>query len=448
MKYLLACLSLCIALLSPSLRAEIAPTGSATPTLAPMLQRIMPAVVNIAAIGDYQKTASTAQKIPPNQTSPSGKHKFESLGSGVIIDASKGYIVTNNHVIKDAKTIMVTAKDGRRFDATVIGKDPASDIAVIQIKAKHLTQITLGNSNALSVGDFVATIGSPFGLNQTVTSGIVSALSRSGLGIEGYEDFIQTDAPINPGNSGGALVNLKGELVGINTAILAPDGANVGIGFAIPASMFKPIVEQLIKYHQVHRGLMGVLVQNLTPALANAFNTPQVQGGLVTQVNPYTPANEAGIQVGDIITAVNGHPMKTATEVRNTVGLLGSKHKVKLTLIRDGKEKHITTRLLSPEELAKASKKHQTLLSGVALANFTHVVPQRGYVQGVGVIRVNPDSPAYRAGLREGDVILTANRQAATNISVLMSKVKNIPEGGHLLLNVLHGTGAMFLVIK
>ena len=296
------------------------------PTLAPMIERVTPTVVNIS-------TESRVVARHPLLDDPLFRHFFgdsrraperakRGLGSGTIIDAKQGYIVTNHHVIEQADNIRVTLHDGRRFEAKVIGADPEADVAVIKIKPERLTAIPLADSDKLRVGDFVVAIGNPFGLGQTVTSGIVSALGRSGLGIESYEDFIQTDASINPGNSGGPLVNLRGELVGINTAIIGPSGGNIGIGFAIPINMAQQVTNQLIKYGEVRRGRLGVIAQNLSPELARAFGVRQQKGVVVAQIEVDSPAEQSGLRAGDVITAVNGESIMSAADMRNAVGML------------------------------------------------------------------------------------------------------------------------------
>ena len=316
-------------------------------SISQMLQPIMPAVVNVSVQGDIPLN----QLPPPLPGRPYPRH-FESMGSGVIIDAKAGYILTNAHVIRAAKTITVTLSDGRVFKAMLKGSDPASDIALLVITPNHLTAIPLGNSDNLKVGDFVAAIGNPFGLNQTVTSGIVSALQRTGLGIEGYENFIQTDAPINPGNSGGALINLRGQLMGINTAILAPgsNAGNVGIGFAIPINMAHGVMKQLAEHGSVRRGLIGVLVQDLTPALDSALHIAANTGGaLVSQVPNYSPAATAGIQTGDIIESINGTPIQNAGQVRNIVGMLRVGDKITVKLSRKGRTINTVLNLTDPK---------------------------------------------------------------------------------------------------
>ena len=325
-----ATIALIALLLGPGPARAALPTaidGQEVPSLAPMLEEVTPAVVNIATEGRIQVRQNPLFSDPffrrffnvPDQPS---ERKTQSLGSGVIVDAGRGLVLTNNHVIANAVQITVTLRDGRHFDAEIVGSDPETDVAVIKVPAENLVDITSADSDELRVGDFVVAIGNPFGLGQTVTSGIVSALSRSGLGIEGYEDFIQTDASINQGNSGGALVNLKGELVGINTAIFTRSGGNIGIGFAIPINLALHITEQLLDKGMVERGFIGVQVQNLNPDLAEAFGIKNQKGAIVNSVMPDSPAQESGLQPGDVITSINSKPVKTAADVRNHVGLL------------------------------------------------------------------------------------------------------------------------------
>ncbi len=312
------------------------------PTLAPMLERITPAVVNIATEGRVRLPRNPLLDDPffrrffdfPDTPQ---ERRTQSLGSGVVVDAGKGYVITNHHVVENAQTVTVTLRDGRKLKARLIGSDPESDVAVIQIPSKNLTALPLANSDRLRVGDFVVAIGNPFGLGQTVTSGIVSALGRSGLGIHGYEDYIQTDASINPGNSGGALVDLRGELVGINTAILAPSGGNVGIGFAIPSNMVKQLMGQLVKHGSVRRGQLGVTVQDLDSNLARAFGIPRNQGAVISQVLLGSAAARAGLRVGDVVLAVNGKPIRGASSLRNAVGLLRVGERIRLDIVRDGR---------------------------------------------------------------------------------------------------------------
>ena len=320
------------------------------PSLAPMLKRVAPAVVNIATEGRVTVRPNPLFKDPffrkffdlPKQPR---QRRTQSLGSGVIVDAVRGHIVTNAHVIDRADSITITLQDGRQFSAKVIGSDPEADVAVIQIPARNLTAASLADSDQLQVGDFVVAIGNPFGLGQSVTSGIISALGRSGLGIEGYEDFIQTDASINPGNSGGALVNLRGELVGINTAILAPSGGNIGISFAIPTNMVQRLVQQLVRFGKVDRGQLGVTVQDLNAQLAATFGLNVNQGAIVTEVLPNSSAARVGLQRGDVVTALNNKPIRDASALRNAIGLLRVGDRLVLDLVRKGQPLRLTTRV-------------------------------------------------------------------------------------------------------
>ncbi|MGD8380288.1 MAG: Do family serine endopeptidase, partial [Gammaproteobacteria bacterium] len=326
-------------------------TEQGVPTLAPMIKQVTPAVVNISTKGHVEVQQNPLLNDPffrhffnvPEQPQ---QREYQALGSGVIVDAKNGYILTNNHVIEHADEITVKLNDDREFDAKVIGADPETDVAVIKIDAKNLTQVPLGNSSQLQVGDFVVAIGNPFGLEHTVTSGIVSGLGRVGLNLNdqnSYQDFIQTDASINPGNSGGALVNLRGELVGINTAILSRSGGNIGIGFAIPINMAQTVMNQLIKNGKIERGVLGVSIQNLTPELADALGLKNVtHGAVVGQVTPGSGADKAGIKQGDVIIEANGKKVANLFDLKNVIGLLPVGSRVDLKVIRDGETRSIT----------------------------------------------------------------------------------------------------------
>lgn len=314
--------------------------GRALPSLADMLERATPAVVNIST----QAKRPAREPLLEQFFGRAPAQRATGSGSGVIFDARNGYIVTNNHVVADANRVMVTLNDGRQFVANIVGRDPRADIAVIQIKADKLAQLTFGNSDQLRVGDFVVAIGNPYGLGQSVTSGIISALGRSNLGIEDYEDFIQTDASINPGNSGGALVNLNGQLIGINTAILGGgNGGNVGIGFAIPASMTRNIVNQLIKHGKVERGQLGVKVHDIDSRKAQELGMPFPRGAMVAEVINGSPADLSGLKTGDVIIRVNGRNVRSATDVRNKIGGLRLGTRVNVRVIRNGQHRHYTT---------------------------------------------------------------------------------------------------------
>lgn len=427
--------------------------GQPLPSLSGMLHEVTPSVVNISAQGDIPVVSNPLSEDKPKTPAEQQQQRaqprhFQALGSGVIVDAKEGYIITNAHVLHDAKTITVTLKDGRVFPAKVIGLDAPSDVAVLQIKADNLVQAPLGNSSDLKVGDFVAAIGNPFGLNQTVTSGIVSALQRSGLGIEGFEDFIQTDASINPGNSGGALINLKGQVIGINTAILAPGGGNIGIGFAIPIDMARSIMTQLIKYGSVHRGIMGIVVQDFTPALADAFHQTGKTGALVSQVYPYSPAAAAGIKAGDVIQSIDDEIVKNAAQVRNTGGMLRVGSKINLKILREGKEVGVSLVTADPKQYSMVSQQKNLFFSGTELRDFNEVTPGMGHIKGVQITQLSETSMGWRALLRPGDVILSANQTPVANIEQLMKIAEENKK--ELVLNVMRGSGAAaaFVVLK
>src|SRR5271165_5891273 len=351
----------------PSTSALPAPSSEAAPmpSLAPMVKRVSPAVVNIKTSGTIKDQAGRHNpllddpffrrffEVPPD--AQPRERQFQSAGSGVIIDAKNGYIVTNYHVIENASEITITLLDNREFKAKVLGSDEGSDIALLQAKEPNLVAMNLGDSSRLEVGDYVVAIGNPFGLQNTVTAGIVSALGRSGINPEGYEDFIQTDASINPGNSGGALVNLRGELVGINSAILSGSGGNIGIGFAIPVNMAKGVMDQLIKYGQVKRGVLGVNIYNVTPDIAKEYGLPDASGALVAGVAQGSAAERAGIKTGDIITSINGTVMRSASELRNSIGMLRVGDKVDLGVLRDGKPLKLTALVAERSEAETAN---------------------------------------------------------------------------------------------
>src|ERR1700726_2324577 len=323
--------------------------GPQAPSLAPLLREVTPAVVNISVRGRVKEDNPLYQDPVFRQFFDVPKQlerQVQATGSGGIVDAERGYVLTNNHVVEHASSIQIATKDGQRFNAKVVGRDPPTDVAVIQIQnGSGLKALPLGDSDKLDVGDFVVAIGNPFGLGQTVTSGIISALGRSGLGIEGYEDFIQTDASINPGNSGGPLVDLQGRIVGINTAIVAPSGGNVGIGFAVPIGMARQVMDQLIAYGEIKRGRIGVAIQDLTPDIAQALGTKRTQGAVIARVEPGSSAERAGLRTNDLVVAVNGAPMRSGTELRNRVGLSRIGDEVELTVERGRAERNVTVRV-------------------------------------------------------------------------------------------------------
>jgi len=433
----------------PNVTAE----GKPFPSLAPMLKKVNSAVVNIS-------TYSTKQAlVNPLLNDPFFKHFFDipeqddlqqqapqkrqqSAGSGVIINAKDGIVMTNFHVIKDADEVQVSLIDGRSYKAKIIGSDPELDIAILAIKAKRLTQVTISESLLLEVGDFVVAIGNPFGLGQTVTTGIVSALGRSGLGIEGYENFIQTDASINPGNSGGALVNLNGELVGINTAIIAPAGGNIGIGFAIPINMAQASMQQIIKYGEVKRGQIGVAIQDITRDLREALELENGQlGVLVAGVTNGSPAEDAGLIAGDIITKVDGQLTKSTGQLRSQIGLKSIGDTVKITLLRDAIQKTVDVKIGKPQTLngADSSQKLHPLLAGASFAN-----NNKG--KGVKVVEVQANSPAAYSGLEAGDVIIAANKR---RVDDLLSFKKALGAAkSSILLQVNRNGISLFIAIR
>ncbi|WP_159817492.1 Do family serine endopeptidase [Colwellia sp. 20A7] len=418
--------------------------GQEMPSLAPMLEKSTPAVVSIAVKGTHE----VKQSVPnifrffgnPNQNPNQAQQRpFRGLGSGVIIDAKEGYIVTNNHVIEKADEILITLKDGRQIEAKKIGSDADSDIALLQIDAENLTEIKIADSDKLRVGDFAIAIGSPFGLGQTVTSGIVSALGRSGLNIEDYEDFIQTDAAINSGNSGGALINLRGELIGINTAILGPNGGNIGIGFAIPSNMMNNLTKQIIEFGEVHRGVLGVSGRSLNSDIAKAMELETNQGGFIEQVMPDSAADEAGIEPGDVITKINGKLIKTFNELRGKIGSIGAGKTIELTIVRNGKEKNLDVTLKQSQSNNVAAATIHPMFEGAELENNSNN-------NGVIIKNVEENSPAALVGLKTGDLITAINRTRISNVGDLRSYLKD--KEGVFALNIIRDNYAQYLMIR
>ncbi len=420
--------------------------GQALPSLAPMLKRVMPGVVNISTRTQIQEAEHPLMRDPvfrhffgvPNM--PRQQRESSSLGSGVIVDARRGYVLTNNHVVDKADEITVTLNDGRKLNAKLVGADRESDVAVIKVNSERLTEVPLANSDQLQVGDFVVAVGNPFGLGQTVTSGIVSALGRSGLGIEGYEDFIQTDASINPGNSGGALVDLNGHLIGINTAILAPNGGNVGIGFAIPVNMAMSIMNTLVAHGEVKRGLLGVTVQDLTHELAEAFKLNRTQGAVITAIQPGSPAEQADLEPGDVVLSINGRSVKNSADVRNSIGLAQIGDEVSVEVIHKGATLVREAKIAEPKFVHAEGNAIHPKLAGVLLRD----VSAAG-AAGVLIEKMNTGSYAYRSGLAPGDVIVMANRRPAASIADLRRAVKGTNQ---LMLNVQRGDQGFIVVLQ
>ncbi|NNJ94635.1 MAG: Do family serine endopeptidase [Halobacteria archaeon] len=422
-----------------------------THSLAPMLERVVPAVVNISTSSTVRLRSNPLLEDPffrrffsMPETVPRERQSV-SAGSGVIVDARRGYVLTNQHVIEGTDAITVTLRDGRKLDAQVIGQDPEVDIALLQIEADNLVDLPIANSDTLRVGDFVVAIGNPFGLGQTVTYGIVSALGRTGLGIEGFENFIQTDASINPGNSGGPLVTTDGQLVGINTAIVGPAGGNIGIGFAIPSNMASAIMVQLAEHGEVRRGELGILIQDLTPDIAAAFGLRGTGGAAITRVIPGSAAAQAGLAAGDIVIAVNGRPVRTGSALRNAIGVLAIGDDMLLDVIRNGRKQTIRARIAEPERQQVDAGTASGALAGAMLEN---IPPgqQAGRGGGVAVQSVERGSPAWRAGLRAGDVIFAINRQQVQTVDEVPYALQQSP--GQLEMNLRRGDADVFIAIR
>ncbi len=423
------------------------------PTLAPVLKNAIPAIVNVAVQGVIPGAISSDNEGNSNgpATGIEKPRKFQSIGSGVIIDPKEGIIVTNDHVIRNANLITITLNDGRRLKAKLIGGDSETDVAVLKVDAKNLKSLPIADSDKIDVGDFVVAIGNPFGLNsygnsQSATFGIISAMKRSDLNIEGIENFIQTDAAINPGNSGGALVNVKGELIGINTAIISLYGGNVGIGFAIPINMVKDVAQQIIKYGSVHRGQMGIFVQHLTPELAQAMGYPEdFQAALVSQVNENSPAERAGLKAGDLITQINNTKITQSTQVKTTISLLRVGSEAKITVKRNGKDLTLNVKVTDARKNEQMLQSENPFLYGLALRNFEQDSPLHGHIIGVQVVGASENSAGWRAGLRPGDVIVSTNNQPTTNTKELQIQSKQKKE--QMLVQVLRGAGALYILI-
>ncbi|EEJ8100847.1 serine endoprotease DegQ [Salmonella enterica] len=445
---LLSALALSVGLtLSAPFPALASIPGQATlPSLAPMLEKVLPAVVSVKVEG----TAAQSQKVPeefkkffgedlPDQPS----QPFEGLGSGVIIDAAKGYVLTNNHVINQAQKISIQLNDGREFDAKLIGGDDQSDIALLQIQnPSKLTQIAIADSDKLRVGDFAVAVGNPFGLGQTATSGIISALGRSGLNLEGLENFIQTDASINRGNSGGALLNLNGELIGINTAILAPGGGSIGIGFAIPSNMAQTLAQQLIQFGEIKRGLLGIKGTEMTADIAKAFKLNVQRGAFVSEVLPNSGSAKAGVKSGDVIISLNGKPLNSFAELRSRIATTEPGTKVKLGLLRDGKPLEVEVTLDSNTSSSASAEMIAPALQGATLSDGQ----LKDGTKGVKVDSVEKSSPAAQAGLQKDDVIIGVNRDRISYIAEMRKVMAAKPS--IIALQVVRGNENIYLLLR
>ena len=424
----------CIALLSFAAAEAALPTeigGQPFPSLAPLVEEAQPAVVNIRV---SQNVARRSPFMPGGEVA--------SAGSGVIVDAKGGYILTNHHVVAEADEIQISLIDGQVLDAEVVGSDSATDIALLKVDPKDiaLKEMPIGDSNEVRVGDFVIAIGNPYGLGHTVTSGIVSALGRTGISRDGYEDFIQTDASINPGNSGGALVNMRGELIGINSVIISRSGGNVGIGFAVPTEIASSIMGQILDFGEIRRGLLGVNIQSIDPEAAKTLGLDVEGGALITRVFPDSAAENAGLQVGDIVTEVNNKKISSADELRTTIGLLRSGDKVKLTYVRDNKTRAATTELGRAEDQVLSGGDIHPGLAGASFAPASTTGDS-----GVEVTEVTEGSPAAQRGLRAGDVITAVNRTMVRNLRDLAAIAEN---NRILFLLVQRGDRSLMLQIR
>jgi len=426
--------------------------GKALPSLSSMLKKVNPAVVNISTFATQQAVNNPLLNDPffrhffqtPNQQQQQQrkyrpKKRQQSAGSGVIVDKENGIVITNHHVINNADEVHVALIDGRSFLAEVIGHDSELDIAVLKIKAKNLQQVHLADSDQLEVGDFAVAIGNPFGLGQTVTTGIVSALGRTGLGIEGYENFIQTDASINPGNSGGALVNLNGHLIGINTAIIAPAGGNVGIGFAIPINMVKSSMGQILKHGEVKRGKIGVMIQDITPELSKAFDLKNGQRGvLLSSIVPNSSAENAGLKQGDIVISINGKKTTSTGKLRTQVAMKAIGEEITVGVIRDGNYKEFEVEV-SQSNLEKKISQRYKLLEGVQLEKNIDG-------KGVMIVGLTRNSIAAYSGLRRGDIIVGANKKRVVDINDLNQALKQAKN--KVLLHINRNGRLFYLVIR
>jgi Do/DeqQ family serine protease len=425
-----------------------------------MLAKVSPAVVNISVQGTLDVPENPLFQdplfkkffgFPDNLTPDNGPHeRFRAVGSGVIYDARQGYVITNYHVVKHADKILVILNDRRQLQARLVAVDAQTDIAILKLRSDNLTALPVGDSNKLSVGDYVVALGDPFGVGQTATFGIVSALGRNGLGIEGYEDFIQTDAAINPGNSGGALVDMSGHLIGINTAILSRSGGNVGIGFAIPIDLVKSVADQLIAHGRVTRGELGVAIQDLTFTLAQAMGLKASIGALVSQVRPDSAAANSGIREGDVITAVNGHTVADVAQLRNEISQKQPGSTVRLTLLRNGKEIAVTATLravVASTDATTPNLRSEAPLLGLTIGPIPASDPHNGKLKGVYVIAVDPQSAASDAGIKAGDIIIGAGQVAVAAPSDLLRILRERNRALPLLLQVRRGDLNFFVAI-
>jgi len=421
--------------------------GQPMPSLAPLVKRVAPAVVNIRVSQTVESPSVYGDEmfrrffgIPETGEGNGRSREVASAGSGVIVDAERGYILTNHHVVENADKIQVSLFNEDSLDAEVIGSDAPTDIALLKVDPEDLVDLPIGESDSVEVGDFVIAIGNPFGLGHTVTFGIVSALGRTGISRNGLEDFIQTDASINPGNSGGALVNMRGELVGINSAIISGSGGNVGIGFAVPSAIARSIMRQILDFGEVRRGLLGVTIQTMDTESAEALGTEIDRGELITGIEPGSAAEDAGLHVDDIITGVDGKRIDSNRELANAIGLRGSGEDVKIEYVRDGREQFVTAQLGQQAVRNIIGTDIHPRLQGARFATST-----ANATGGVEVIAVEPDSLAAQRDLRAGDIIVQANRRNVQDLNQL----REVAAGSRILfLLVRRGDRQLMLQIR
>lgn len=444
---LVGCLAPQFALSSSAV--PVADNQQAPSSLAPMLDKVLPTVVSIEVEGVQLERQKLPEELrfffgPNFPTEQLNRRPFIGKGSGVVIDAEKHYIVTNNHVINNSDKIRVLLNDGRQYEAKLVGADEISDVALLQlVNARNLKAITMTDSDKIRVGDYAVAVGNPFGIGQTATSGIISAIGRTDISnADLVGNFIQTDAAINSGNSGGALVNLKGELIGMNTAILAPNGGNIGIGFAIPSNMVKNFVEQMVRFGEVRRGVLGIKGQNLEGDVATALHLSEQKGALVSEVLPNSPADRAGIKAGDIIVSVDGSPLRSFSDLRAKIASTYVDKVLKLGLLRDGKPKSVEVRLQVEKQQSQVKLENlHAAFQGVKMND-----SELKGIHGVEIIQIDPRSPALRFGLKEGDLIVSVNRERVTDMNKLRSVLSSKP--AVLALNIQRGSSSLYLVIR
>jgi len=444
--------ALATALLPVATLAQPAPEVRGLPTLAPLVNLVTPAVVNVSVITRAPMEDNPLFRDPffrrffnlPDRP----QRKEQAAGSGVIVDAARGFILTNNHVIKDAEQVIITLKDRRQFPAKLVGTDPGTDIAVLQISAPNLTALRFGDSDALQVGDYVLAIGNPFGIGQTVTSGIVSALGRSGLSVEGYEDFIQTDASINPGNSGGALVNMRGELIGINTAIIGPAGGNVGIGFAVPTAMARAVMGQIVRYGEVRRGRLGIEMVDVPLEAQRKLKLPSLDGALIANVEPGSPAEKAGFRKGDVVTALNGRSVRGPAELRARLGLTPVGDEADMTVIREGGQQRIRTRIAAPHPASSGEALAVAQLPGMRVVEIERGSPLFERLNGGGLVVavIEANSRALQAGFRPGDIIYAVNRLRVQTAAEFQKLLSNAERG--YAVSLLRGDFSLTIIVR